>query len=132
MSSRVQGGTAADRERLLQEAEEALLAPRKLFERIAEDLRGQEYWRSEEPTLHTAAHLIIFFRFSPAFSPGMQEYLEAASFLEYVRSGSLLSLEQAERDIKKAFTDAEVHRVCSASIYTITNPSTLSLQRRSL
>jgi predicted translin family RNA/ssDNA-binding protein len=51
---------------------------------IQSELVGQPYWKYE-----------------PAFTPGMQEYIEAVSFLEYLVSGELLSLEKANAQLQQ-------------------------------
>lgn len=44
------------------------------------------------------------FRFQRAFSPGLQEYLEAVSLMEYLQNQKLLSIEKAQEDLLKSNT----------------------------
>lgn len=40
-------------------------------------------------------------RFHRAFSPGLQEYIEAVALLEFIETGKLITLEKVEQDIQK-------------------------------
>ncbi|XP_029030813.1 translin-associated protein X [Betta splendens] len=64
-------------EEILNEADAKLDGVRQKIGQIAEELRGED--------LH---------QFHRAFTPGIQEYVEAASFLHYIRHRSLISLEE--------------------------------------
>ncbi|XP_013861364.1 translin-associated protein X [Austrofundulus limnaeus] len=64
-------------EEVLNEAEGKLDAVRQKIGQIAEELRGED-----------------IYQFHRAFTPGIQEYVEAASFLHYIRHRSLISLEE--------------------------------------
>ncbi|KAK5908231.1 hypothetical protein CgunFtcFv8_016306 [Champsocephalus gunnari] len=64
-------------EDILNEAELKLDAVRQKIGQIAEELRGED-----------------IFQFHRAFTGGIQEYVEAASFLHYIRHRSLISLEE--------------------------------------
>ncbi|KAL6101607.1 translin-associated protein X [Pungitius pungitius] len=64
-------------EDILKEAEVKLDAVRQKIGQIAEELRGED-----------------IFQFHRAFTPGIQEYVEAVSFLHYIRHRSLISLEE--------------------------------------
>ncbi|XP_029305808.1 translin-associated protein X isoform X2 [Cottoperca gobio] len=64
-------------EDILNEAEVKLDAVRQKIGQIAEELRGED-----------------IFQFHRAFTPGIQEYVEAVSFLHYIRHRSLISLEE--------------------------------------
>ncbi|KAK5853765.1 hypothetical protein PBY51_014893 [Eleginops maclovinus] len=64
-------------EDILNEAELKLDAVRQKIGQIAEELRGED-----------------IFQFHRAFTAGIQEYVEAASFLHYIRHRSLISLEE--------------------------------------
>uniref|UniRef100_A0A3Q3WQY4 Translin-associated protein X n=1 Tax=Mola mola TaxID=94237 RepID=A0A3Q3WQY4_MOLML len=66
-----------DTEDLLNEAEAKLDGVRQKIGQIAEELRGED-----------------IYQFHRAFTPGIQEYVEAASFLHYIRHRSLISLEE--------------------------------------
>ncbi|KAE8280391.1 Translin-associated protein X Translin-associated factor X [Larimichthys crocea] len=66
-----------DAEDILNEAETKLDAVRQKIGQIAEELRGED-----------------IFQFHRAFTPGIQEYVEAVSFLHYIRHRSLISLEE--------------------------------------
>eukprot|EP00249_Psilotum_nudum_P006184 c19516_g1_i1 orf=416-1258(-) len=74
-----------NKELVLEQAERDLGAVKTdLVRRIAMELQGMEFWK-----------------FRKAYTPGMQEYVEAATLLEYCKSGKLLTLE----DINKAFSE---------------------------
>ncbi|CAG09554.1 unnamed protein product, partial [Tetraodon nigroviridis] len=66
-----------DAEALLSEADTKLEAVRQKIGQIAEELRGED-----------------IYQFHRAFTPGIQEFVEAASFLHYIRHRSLISLEE--------------------------------------
>lgn len=66
-----------DAEEVLNEAEAKLDGVRQKIGQIAEELRGED-----------------IFQFHRAFTPGIQEYVEAVSFLHYIRQRSLISLEE--------------------------------------
>ncbi|XP_054456441.1 translin-associated protein X [Anoplopoma fimbria] len=62
---------------ILKEADGKLDAVRQKIGQIAEELRGED-----------------IFQFHRAFTAGIQEYVEAVSFLHYIRHRSLISLEE--------------------------------------
>lgn len=64
-------------EDVLNEADVKLDGVRQKIGQIAEELRGED-----------------IFQFHRAFTPGIQEYVEAVSFLHYIRHRSLISLEE--------------------------------------
>uniref|UniRef100_A0A3P9INF8 Translin-associated protein X n=1 Tax=Oryzias latipes TaxID=8090 RepID=A0A3P9INF8_ORYLA len=64
-------------EEVLKEAELKLEGVRQKIGQVAEELRGED--------IH---------QFHRAFTPGIQEYVEAVSFLHYIRHRSLISLEE--------------------------------------
>ncbi|XP_019943158.1 translin-associated protein X [Paralichthys olivaceus] len=66
-----------DAEDVLKEAEVKLDGVRQKIGQIAEELRGED-----------------IYQFHRAFTPGIQEYVEAVSFLHYIRHRSLISLEE--------------------------------------
>lgn len=66
-----------DAEEILKEAEGKLDGVRQKIGHIAEELRGED-----------------IYQFHRAFTPGIQEYVEAVSFLHYIRHRSLISLEE--------------------------------------
>lgn len=66
-----------DTEEILKEADAKLDGVRQKIGLIAEELRGED--------IH---------QFHRAFTPGIQEYVEAVSFLHYIRHRSLISLEE--------------------------------------
>ncbi|XP_034538299.1 translin-associated protein X [Notolabrus celidotus] len=66
-----------DPEEILNDAEVKLDGVRQKIGNIAEELRGED--------IH---------QFHRAFTPGIQEYVEAVSFLHYIRQRSLISLEE--------------------------------------
>ncbi|XP_040035479.1 translin-associated protein X isoform X1 [Gasterosteus aculeatus] len=75
-------------EDILKEAEVKLDAVRQKIGQIAEELRGED-----------------LFQFHRAFTPGIQEYVEAVSFLHYIRHRGLISLE--EINARLVFSTAE-------------------------
>ena len=75
-------GGAENREPILKEAEEKFLEVKELLKTIASELEG------EDPYL-----------FSRAYSPGLQEYIEALSFSHFLRNKTLISFEK----VKAAF-----------------------------
>lgn len=66
-----------DAEDILNEAEVKLDGVRQKIGQIAEELRGED-----------------IYQFHRAFTPGIQEYVEAVSFLHYIRHRTLISLEE--------------------------------------
>ncbi|XP_071337218.1 translin-associated protein X isoform X2 [Trachinotus anak] len=66
-----------DAEEILNEADVKLDGVRQKIGQIAEELRGED-----------------IYHFHRAFTPGVQEYVEAVSFLHYIRHRSLISLEE--------------------------------------
>lgn len=66
-----------DAEDILKEADAKLDGVRQKIGHIAEELRGDD-----------------IYHFHRAFTPGIQEYVEAVSFLHYIRHRSLISLEE--------------------------------------
>lgn len=66
-----------DTEDILNEADGKLDGVRQKIGQIAEELRGED-----------------IYQFHRAFTPGIQEYVEAVSFLHYIRHRSLISLEE--------------------------------------
>ncbi|KAM6916201.1 translin-associated protein X [Xenentodon cancila] len=66
-----------DVEDILNEADVRLDGVRQKIGQIAEELRGED-----------------IYQFHRAFTPGVQEYVEAISFLHYIRHRSLISLEE--------------------------------------
>ncbi|XP_072247384.1 translin-associated protein X [Leuresthes tenuis] len=77
-----------DVEGVLNEAEIKLDGVRQKIGQVAEELRGED-----------------IFQFHRAFTPGIQEYVEAVSFLHYIRHRSLISLE--EINARLVYTTAE-------------------------
>ncbi|XP_035982459.1 translin-associated protein X [Fundulus heteroclitus] len=67
----------AERPPILNEAEGKLEGVRQKIGQIAEELRGED-----------------IFQFHRAFTAGIQEYVEAVSFLHYIRHRGLISLEE--------------------------------------
>ncbi|KAL3683544.1 hypothetical protein R1sor_001566 [Riccia sorocarpa] len=81
--------SALNKAATLEQAERDLNAVRNnQVTRLARELQGNDYWK-----------------FRRAFSPGMQEFVEAATTVEFVKNGRLLTLEELNRsffDIKDA------------------------------
>ncbi|XP_020502665.1 translin-associated protein X [Labrus bergylta] len=69
--------SVTDPEAILKEAEVKLEGVRQKIGQIAEELRGED--------IH---------QFHRAFTPGIQEFVEAVSFLHYIQHRSLISLEE--------------------------------------
>ncbi|KAM9847568.1 translin-associated protein X [Aulostomus maculatus] len=69
--------TVPDTEEVVNEADVKLDGVRQKIGQIAEELRGED-----------------IFQFHRAFTPGIQEYVEAVSFQHYIRHRSLISLEE--------------------------------------
>ncbi|XP_078352114.1 translin-associated protein X-like [Oculina patagonica] len=67
------------REQILKEADEKFLEVKELLKTIASELEG------EDP-----------YRFSRAYSPGLQEYIEALSFSHFLKNKTLISYEQVK------------------------------------
>ncbi|KAH6559317.1 hypothetical protein KP509_1Z015000 [Ceratopteris richardii] len=75
---------AKNKNSVLEQAEKDLLNVKlEHVTRVIKDLQGLDFWK-----------------FRRAYSPGMQEYVEAAAFLEFCKNGRLLTLE----DLNKSFT----------------------------
>jgi len=74
-----------DEENVIQKAHESLVPIRQNFEKISDELVDQDYYK-----------------FLRAFSPGVQEYLECVSFLEFLENDKLLTKEKAEADLLKS------------------------------
>ena len=75
-------GNASEKEKIVKEAEEKLRAdilPK--LKSIAQELKGLD------PRLHHYA-----------FAPGLEEFIEALSYLEYLKSGRLITPEEIQRD----------------------------------
>jgi len=60
----------------MQQANSDLTKIYENFHKIIRELEGQEYWRYQR-----------------AFSPGLQEFVEAVTFLQYLRDGTLLTMD---------------------------------------
>lgn len=70
---------AGNLDKIFKEADEKFLGVQDLLKKIASELVG------EDP-----------FQFDRAFSPGMQEYIEALSFCHYLRHRTLISFEEVK------------------------------------
>eukprot|EP00250_Pteridium_aquilinum_P012174 c20548_g2_i2 orf=545-1381(-) len=74
-----------NKESVLEQAERDLENVKKdHVTRVAKELQGSEFWK-----------------FRRAYTPGMQEYVEAATFLEYCKNGRLLTLD----DLNQSFAE---------------------------
>jgi predicted translin family RNA/ssDNA-binding protein len=49
-----------------------------------------------------------YYKYHHAFSPGMQEYIEAVSFLHFLQTGELITLQKIEKDILDAHSSKDV------------------------
>eukprot|EP01114_Cavostelium_apophysatum_P023136 TRINITY_DN8621_c0_g1_i1.p1 TRINITY_DN8621_c0_g1~~TRINITY_DN8621_c0_g1_i1.p1 ORF type:complete len:267 (+),score=52.92 TRINITY_DN8621_c0_g1_i1:107-802(+) len=83
----LQRSCTEDKEQIMEKARADAVPLRKLIEQVAQEIDGQDYYK-----------------YVGCFSWGLQEYLEAASFMEFLESGQLLTIEKAENDIKKTFS----------------------------
>nr|XP_020459754.1 translin-associated protein X isoform X2 [Monopterus albus] len=86
-----------DAEDALNEADVKLDGVRQKIGQIAEELRGED-----------------IYQFHRAFTPGIQEYVEAVSFLHYIRHRSLISLEEINAKLvfmrtEKGSAEAQPH-----------------------
>lgn len=80
--------TSANEEGILEKATAALLSVRKvILAKMAPELTPETYVRHHR-----------------AFSPGLQEYIEARTFLSYCQDGSLINLAGMEAEFDGAFT----------------------------
>jgi predicted translin family RNA/ssDNA-binding protein len=70
------------KQEILEKAKQEVIPIRQNIHKVAQELEGQEYMR-----------------FLKAFSPGLQEYIEAVSLMEFLENGTLLSREKTEKDI---------------------------------
>lgn len=74
---------ADNREQILKEADEKFLEVKELLKTIASELEG------EDP-----------FLFARAYSPGLQEYIEALSFCHFLKNKTLVSYEQVKATLE--------------------------------
>jgi len=68
----------------LKQAYENIIQIRENIRKISKELENEDYWK-----------------FRKSFSPGLQEYIEAVAFYEYLKFNSLLTLKKAEEDLVK-------------------------------
>ena len=61
------------------------------------DCAGQEYWR-----------------YRRAFSPGLQEFIEAVSFLHYIKHAALITREEVEEVIRAGTPNVLAHVAAAA------------------
>ncbi|MCO5606978.1 hypothetical protein L7F22_061169 [Adiantum nelumboides] len=74
-----------NKESVLEQAERDLASVKTdHMTRVANELQGSEFWK-----------------FRRAYSPGVQEYVEAATFLEFCKNGRLLTLD----DLNESFAE---------------------------
>ncbi|GAQ81530.1 hypothetical protein KFL_000830120 [Klebsormidium nitens] len=79
------GAGGGAEEAALGQAEKDLQLIRKTsIKRVAQELQDEDYWR-----------------FSRAFSPGMQEYVEATAVLHYAKTGRLLTYAEANAELSE-------------------------------
>ncbi|XP_076441933.1 translin-associated protein X-like isoform X2 [Babylonia areolata] len=80
---RCAGEDVEEKEKVLQEAQDRLKEiQRTKFLSVALELEGQDHYQ-----------------FIRAYSPGLQEYVEAVSFYHYLRDGQLVTLSEVESDL---------------------------------
>ncbi|KAL8592602.1 hypothetical protein ACOMHN_026532 [Nucella lapillus] len=80
---RCAGDGSQEKEKILQEAHSKLKEIQSTrFLHVAVELEGQDHYQ-----------------FIRAYSPGLQEYIEAASFYHYLSSGQLVTLSEVEKDL---------------------------------
>ena len=90
-------GGADNQEPILKEADGKFLEVKELLKTIASELDGED------------SHL-----FSRAYSPGLQEYIEALSFCHFLRNKTLISYEQVKATFefsKEGGKDLELTRL---------------------
>jgi predicted translin family RNA/ssDNA-binding protein len=75
-----------------------LAAIRVNISKIISELQGQPYYQ-----------------YHRAFSPGIQEYIESVSFLHFLQTGELITLQQIERDILDAHSVVHNFILCLCS-----------------
>jgi len=86
--------TSEDLNELLQKADVDLSKIYENIHRITDELEGFEYWRYQR-----------------AFSPGLQEFVEAVTFMQFLIDGSLLTIDKIHSMIapNKQFTKRGFH-----------------------
>jgi predicted translin family RNA/ssDNA-binding protein len=72
-----------NKQKILEEANTALTPIHQNIAKVAKEIEGQDY-----------------FRYQRAFSPGLQEYIEAISFKEFIETGTLLTKQRAEEILR--------------------------------
>eukprot|EP01130_Rhizamoeba_saxonica_P017262 TRINITY_DN829_c0_g1_i2.p1 TRINITY_DN829_c0_g1~~TRINITY_DN829_c0_g1_i2.p1 ORF type:complete len:249 (-),score=54.51 TRINITY_DN829_c0_g1_i2:193-939(-) len=85
-----------------QQASEPLYEIHSLFEKIIQEIDGYEYWRYQR-----------------AFTPGLQEYIEAVSYLVYLTKGELVSKQYIENIIAQHTPDNDYVFNISANDYLL-------------
>ncbi|PRP85526.1 translin-associated protein X-like isoform 2 [Planoprotostelium fungivorum] len=108
------------RERLIKLSRDTTIASKRLIfllhrfpsssESEGEDImtEAQSQMQSIHANFHSMSADLMnhdYYKYHRAFSPGVQEYLEAVLFKEYLQTKTLLTLEKAQSDIKES--DAE-------------------------
>ena len=81
---------ASDTEQIFKEADEKFVTVKELLNTIALELEG------EDP-----------FLFTRAYSPGVQEYIEALSFAHFLKRKTLISFDQVEAELKFSNEDGK-------------------------
>jgi predicted translin family RNA/ssDNA-binding protein len=80
-----------DHVKLLQDADKQLTNIHRLIAQIATIIQSQTDYD----------------RYSRAFSPGIQEFIEAEAFLKYIAEGALISKNELDARIQKALDEAQ-------------------------
>ena len=78
---RLAGTEAA--EEIAKQAEAPLKQIHELIGKVASEIHGHDYWR-----------------YSRAFSPGFQEYVESVTFLEFLRTNQLLTWSNVQQQLQ--------------------------------
>ncbi|KAK7103369.1 translin-associated protein X-like [Littorina saxatilis] len=81
---RCAGGDSTETQGIMKQAESKLKEVQQTrFLHVAQELDQEDHYQ-----------------FIRAYSPGLQEYIEAISFFHYLKDGSLITLSQVEKDLK--------------------------------
>uniref|UniRef100_A0A8D0GZC9 Translin-associated protein X n=1 Tax=Sphenodon punctatus TaxID=8508 RepID=A0A8D0GZC9_SPHPU len=90
--------SAPNGEEILTESEAKLDAVRQKIKQVAQEMKGED--------MH---------QFHRAFSPGLQEYVEAVSFQYFIKTRSLVSVEEVNKQLVFAAEDKEEVKTTSTS-----------------
>jgi len=74
--SLLQRSAGEDKDQIMKKATVDLEKIKETIHKVIHELEGQEYWRYQR-----------------AFSPGLQEFIEAVSFMQYLKDGTLINID---------------------------------------